>query len=185
METPSHNTRLHPQFGAARKYCHARLQNNFRSRLTNNPVARNNIFIRPHKGISGRDFRITRRRPQSQTAHKENRWRKATAIEVKSRKMIYRSLRIRMANPILDWFGFTTQGDDMSNFMVATAAPGEGGESPLLDQRSAAKFLNLSVKTLYNLRMAGELPYVQIGDRILLYVADLHAFIQRKRKGGN
>ena len=90
-----------------------------------------------------------------------------------------------MSNPILDWFGFTTQGDDMSNFMVATAAPGEGGESPLLDQRSAAKFLNLSVKTLYNLRMAGELPYVQIGDRILLYVADLHAFIQRKRKGGN
>ncbi|MHB1768085.1 MAG: helix-turn-helix domain-containing protein [Phycisphaerae bacterium] len=72
----------------------------------------------------------------------------------------------------------------MSNFTVA-AAPGGGGESPLLDQRSAAKFLRLSVKTLYNLRMAGELPYIQIGDRILLYVADLHAFIQRKRKGGN
>ncbi len=82
------------------------------------------------------------------------------------------------------WLGFVTEGIDMSNITI-TPAPGESGQSLLLDQRSAAKSLNLSVKTLYNLRMAGELPYVQIGDRILFYVADLHAFIQRKRKGGN
>ena len=47
----------------------------------------------------------------------------------------------------------------------------------LISEREAARRLSLTTRTLFSLRMAGELPYVRIGSRVLYAPADLAVFI--------
>jgi hypothetical protein len=51
----------------------------------------------------------------------------------------------------------------------------------LLDGRAAAKALSISERTLFNLRKAGEVAWVQIGRAIRYPVAELKAYIERKK----
>jgi len=57
-------------------------------------------------------------------------------------------------------------------------------DSIVLTEKEAAAALKLSVKTLFNLRRAGALPYVRIGSRICYTRADLERFVTSRRRGG-
>ena len=66
----------------------------------------------------------------------------------------------------------------------ASALPVEALTPLLVNERDARRLLGgLCAKTLYNLRRSGQLPGVRVGSRVLYDVADLRAFIDR-RKGG-
>jgi len=52
----------------------------------------------------------------------------------------------------------------------------------LVNDRQARQLLGgLCAKTMYNLRRSGDLPGVNIGSRIMYDVADLRAFIDRRK----
>lgn len=52
--------------------------------------------------------------------------------------------------------------------------------SPLLGEKNAALFLNLSVKTLQNWRISGRGPsFVKIGRRVQYRLADLEDYIEK------
>jgi hypothetical protein len=56
----------------------------------------------------------------------------------------------------------------------------------LVDEREARRLLGgLCAKTMYNLRRFGELRGVKIGSRIMYDVADLRAFIERRKGVGH
>ena len=54
-------------------------------------------------------------------------------------------------------------------------------ERILLSSDETAKALGVSTRTLYNLRMAGGLPYVALGSRIMFDPADLRHWIEAKK----
>jgi excisionase family DNA binding protein len=64
--------------------------------------------------------------------------------------------------------------------MPPEAAPA-GVESPLLDVKSAAAFLRLSVRKTRELLADGRLASVRIGRRVLLEIEELRRFIDESR----
>lgn len=52
----------------------------------------------------------------------------------------------------------------------------------LISERDAAEWLGLSVKSLFNLRRRGALPFCRIGTRILYTPADLQAFVEQRKE---
>jgi excisionase family DNA binding protein len=50
----------------------------------------------------------------------------------------------------------------------------------LLPQKAAAKYLGVSVTTLWRLRKMGEIKIVRIGNKANVRKADLDAFVQRQ-----
>ena len=44
---------------------------------------------------------------------------------------------------------------------------------PIMDQLQASRYLNLSTKTLYNLRRSGQLAYFKFGDALRFHRTDL------------
>jgi len=52
----------------------------------------------------------------------------------------------------------------------------------LIPEIEAARRLSLSVRTLFSLRMAGDLPHVRIGSRVFYEPANLGAFIVARRQ---
>lgn len=52
----------------------------------------------------------------------------------------------------------------------------------LVDRREAARLLGCSAGTVDNLRLSGQLPSVKIRTRRLYDVADLRAFIDRRKE---
>ena len=52
----------------------------------------------------------------------------------------------------------------------------------LVDRREAARLLGISASSVDNLRNAGELPSLKIGARRLYDVADLHRFIEVRKR---
>lgn len=55
-----------------------------------------------------------------------------------------------------------------------------GTTNELLPQKAAAKYLGVSVTTLWRLRKTGEIKIVRIGKRANVRKADLDAFVQRQ-----
>lgn len=56
-------------------------------------------------------------------------------------------------------------------------------ESSLLDARAAAAKLNVSLKTLYNLRMAGKIPTVRLSERRVAFdPSDLTRFVESSKQ---
>jgi excisionase family DNA binding protein len=51
----------------------------------------------------------------------------------------------------------------------------------LLTERQAAKLLNLSTRTLFSLRRAGELPFLKCGEKVLYDLVDLRAWINTRK----
>jgi hypothetical protein len=52
----------------------------------------------------------------------------------------------------------------------------------LVNEREARRLLGgLCAKTMFNLRKYGELPGVKIGSRVMYDLADLRAFIDRRK----
>ena len=51
----------------------------------------------------------------------------------------------------------------------------------LVDAREAARFLGISVRTLWQLKKDGAIPYYQIGRRVLFALEDLRAWARQKR----
>lgn len=54
----------------------------------------------------------------------------------------------------------------------------------LLTEREAARVLSLSVRTLFNLRAAGSLPYLRVGTAVRYDADDLRRWIAAQRQGG-
>ena len=57
----------------------------------------------------------------------------------------------------------------------------------LLPQKAAAKYIGVSITTLWRLRKLGEIKIVRIGNKANVRRADLDAFVQRqftKTNGG-
>ena len=54
----------------------------------------------------------------------------------------------------------------------------------LLSAREAAKALNISERTLWNLTQSGDIPHVRAGRRVLYAPADLERWIDSSRKVG-
>jgi len=50
----------------------------------------------------------------------------------------------------------------------------------LLPQKAAAKYLGVSITTLWRLRKIGEIKIVRIGNKANIRKADLDAFVQRQ-----
>ena len=66
------------------------------------------------------------------------------------------------------------------------AVVSEASEPLLVDERTAARLLGgLSVRSLFNLRQREGLPFVRIGARVMYCPADLAAWIESRREGGN
>lgn len=55
----------------------------------------------------------------------------------------------------------------------------------LVTPREAAKALSICEKTLWSLTKCGELPAVRIGRSVRYDVADLRAFIERRKGAAN
>lgn len=56
----------------------------------------------------------------------------------------------------------------------------------LVDDPEARRLLGgVCAKTMYNLRRSGEVPFVKLGSRIMYDVADLRAFIERRKEAGH
>ena len=73
----------------------------------------------------------------------------------------------------------------VADFKPAAAAPATSTPPLLVDEAQARRLLGgLCAKTMYNLRRSGELPFVKIGSRIMYDVADLKAFIERRKEVG-
>lgn len=47
-----------------------------------------------------------------------------------------------------------------------------------VDEREAARLLGLSPRKVHSLRKAGELPYRQVGRRVLITVKSIHEFLE-------
>lgn len=63
--------------------------------------------------------------------------------------------------------------------MNATANP----QRILVTEEQGAELLSISVQTLYRLRMAGDVPFVQLGNRNIRYlVSDLVAWAESRRQ---
>jgi len=58
-------------------------------------------------------------------------------------------------------------------------------EKILLSEREAAGVLRLSVRTLYNMRKAGMLPFVRAKSRILYRRSALEAWAEANEQHGN
>ena len=84
-----------------------------------------------------------------------------------------------MANPILDWFGFTTQGDDMSQVSVFNSPVKDRSpiQSPLLSERQAAEYLRKSTRALFTLRKERKISYIKDGQHVRYKQAHLDAYI--------
>lgn len=63
-----------------------------------------------------------------------------------------------------------------------TAAATTSGIAPLLTEAEAAALLKICPRTLRKARQAGQLPWVQIGRKVLYAESDLAQFIQEKRQ---
>lgn len=50
----------------------------------------------------------------------------------------------------------------------------------LLPQKAAAKYIGVSITTLWRLRKTGEIKIVRIGNKANIRKADLDAFVQRQ-----
>jgi excisionase family DNA binding protein len=62
--------------------------------------------------------------------------------------------------------------------------PPEIPDRLLVDQRTAAKLLCVSIRTLWTLAQTGEIPRLKIGKSVRFAMTDLLAFIDRKRAEG-
>lgn len=55
----------------------------------------------------------------------------------------------------------------------------------LLSQKAAARYIGVSVTTLWRLRKLGEIKIVRIGSKANVRLSDLDAFVQRQYKKTN
>lgn len=56
-------------------------------------------------------------------------------------------------------------------------------ERALMTEREASRWLGLCTRTLWKLRKAGQIPYVQIGRRVMYDRADLVRWIEGQKVG--
>jgi excisionase family DNA binding protein len=58
----------------------------------------------------------------------------------------------------------------------------QAGESPafVLDDRQAARLMNVSPRTVWRLRASGEIPHIRIGRRCLIRRVDVEAFLAER-----
>jgi predicted DNA-binding transcriptional regulator AlpA len=60
-----------------------------------------------------------------------------------------------------------------------------GSAAPeLLDMAETCRLLRLSRQSLWRHRVSGDLPFIELGGRILFDKADLAAFVERNRHRG-
>lgn len=60
----------------------------------------------------------------------------------------------------------------------------ETGSKRLLKPKEAARYLSISVRTVKRLTARGELPHVRIGGSMRFVMADVLAYVARRRSDG-
>lgn len=59
-------------------------------------------------------------------------------------------------------------------------SPSQQLQRKYFDNETAAKVLHISERTLYKLRLAGEINYARIRRRVIYQAEDIHAYIEAR-----
>ena len=67
--------------------------------------------------------------------------------------------------------------------MISPSAPSQAKIEPeAVDERTTAKIIGVSPRTVFTLRTTGELPHVKVRGRVLYLMSDIRDFLQRNRQ---
>ena len=75
--------------------------------------------------------------------------------------------------------------DSMPNVRVGSDAPESELRRPLLTVQEAARYLSVSVSTVYGWVWQRRIPFVKIGRAVRFDPRDLEAFIEASKQGYN